>query len=172
MSRFFKIELIIILMILIMLAVSYLIKVKNDKAQKNISNKELEIFDSVSIEVNESMVMSRLYSDYALKENGELKMDQITYAGKTAKVLKSRYGKTIDGKTYLDENVSMLQTNGYYYKTEHAIYDKKNNFFYATSPFVAFLYGGNIIHGTNLKYDMTNEIVIAENVDAIFYTVE
>jgi len=171
-GRYFKIELMSIFMILVMLAVSYLIKVKNDKAQKNISSKELEIFDSVTIEVNASMLVSRLYSDYAIKENGELKMEQITYAGKIAKVLKSNYGKTIDGKTYLDENVSMLQDNGYYYKAEHAIYDKKSNFFYVTSPFVAYIYGGNIIHGRNLKYDMTHEIVIAENVDAVFYTVD
>ncbi len=172
MSKYFKIEMIIVLMILIMLAVSYLIKVKNDNARKNISTKELEVFDSVTIEVNASREMSRLYSDYAIKENGELKLEQLTYTGKTAKVLKSKYGKTIDGRTYLDENVSMLQTNGYYYKAEHAIYDKKSNFFYATSPFVAYLFGGNIIHGINLKYDMTNEIVIAEDVDAVFYTAD
>ncbi len=172
MSKYFKVELMVLFMILVMLAVSYFIKVKNDKAQKNISTKELEVFDSVTIEVNASKEKSRLYSDYAVKENGELKMTQITYAGKSAKVLKSRYGKSVGDKFYLDENVSLLQDNGYYYKAEHAIYDKKSDFFYVTSPFIAYIFGGNIIKGSNLIYDMTLEIVTAENVDAVFYTAD
>ncbi len=172
MSKYFKIELMVLLMILVMLGVSYLIKVKNDKAQSNMSAKEIEVFDSVTIEINASAVKSRLYSDYTVKENGEIKMRQITYAGKTAKVLKSKYGKSVGEKFYLDENVSLLQTNGYYYKAEHAIYDKEKDLFYVTSPFVAYLFGGDIIRGTNLKYNMTYEIVTAENVDAVFYTAD
>jgi len=172
MGKYLKIEIITLLMISLMLAVSYLIKVQNDKARQNIYSKELEVFDSVTIEVNASAEESRLYSDYATKENGEMKLEQITYKGKTAKVLKSKYGKSVGDKFYLDENVSMLQNNGYYYKAEHAIYDKKKNFFYVTSPFVAYLFGGNIIHGTNLVYDMTQEIVTAKHVDAVFFTAE
>jgi len=170
MGKYFKIEWMAIVMILIMLGVSYLIKVKNEKAKQNASTKELEIFNSVTIEVNASEVESRLYADYTVREKGELKMREITYIGASAKELKSKYGRFIDDKFYLDENITLLQDNGYYYEADHALYDKKKELFYATSPFVAYTNGGNIIRGTNLKYDINEEVATAENVDAVFYT--
>ena len=172
MGKYFKIELFAVIMILIMLGVSYLIKIKNEKLKNNASTKELEIFDSLTIEINASDIKSKLYSDYTVKENGELKMREIIYIGKTARLLKSKYGRNTGDLFYLDENISMLQENGYFYKADHAIYDKKNDFFYATSPFVAYLSGGNIIHGTNLKYDINGQVVTANNVDATFFTAD
>lgn len=153
-----------------MLGISYLIKVENDKANKNISTKELEVFDSVTVEVNSTSEKSRLYADYTVRKSGSMQMIKLTYSGKTAKELKSKFGRSIGEKFYLDVNVTMLQENGYYYEADHAIYDKKSDIFYATSPFVAYVHGGNIIHGTNLKYNIKEEITTAENVDAVFYT--
>ncbi|MEA3455746.1 MAG: hypothetical protein U9R26_04510 [Campylobacterota bacterium] len=170
MGRYLKIELLAIIMILVMLGVSYLIKVENDKANKNASAKELEIFDSVTVEVNSSAVKSRLYSDYAVQKSGSMEMIWLTYSGKTAKELKSKFGRSVGDKFYLDINVTMLQENGYYYEADHAIYDKKSDIFYATSPFVAYVHSGNIIHGINLKYNIKEKITTAENVDAVFYT--
>jgi ABC-type antimicrobial peptide transport system permease subunit len=170
MGKYFKIEWMAVVMILIMLGISYLIKVKNEKMRANAITKELEIFNSVTIEVNASEVESRLYADYTVKEKGELKMEQLTYIGASAKELKSKYGRNAGGLFYLDENITLLQDNGYYYEAEHAIYDKKNALFYVTSPFVAYTNGGNIIRGTNLKYDIKEEVAIAKNVDAVFFT--
>ena len=158
------------MMILIMLGVSHLIKIKNEKIKENASAKEIEIFNSVTIEVNASSIVSKLYADYTVRERGELKMKQITYMGASAKNLKSKYGRNAGNMFYLDENITLLQENGYYYEAEHAIYDKKGAMFYITSPFVAYTNGGNIIHGSNLKYDLTEKAVIAENVDAVFFT--
>ena len=170
MGRYLKIEWLAIVMILIMLGVSYLIKVENDKAKNNNSAKELEVFDSVTVEINATAVKSRLYSEYSVQKNGSMQMIWLTYSGKTAKELKSKFGRSVGDKFYLDVNVTLLQENGYYYETDHAIYDKKIDFFYATSPFVAYVHGGNIIHGTNLKYNIKEKITTAENVDAVFYT--
>ena len=170
MGRYLKIEWLAIVMILMMLGVSYLIKVENDKANKNASTKELEVFDSVTVEVNATAVKSTLYSDYAVQKSGSMQMIWLTYSGKTSKELKSKFGRSIGDRFYLDVNVTLLQKNGYYYETDHAIYDKKSDFFYTTSPFVAYVHDGNIIHGTNLKYDIKGKVTTAEDVDAVFYT--
>jgi len=170
MSRFFKIELLAILMILVMLGVSYLIKVRNEEMNSHASAKELEIFDSVTVEVNASELTSKLYADYTVKIGKELKMEQLLYTGNSAKLLKSKYGRSVGHMLYLDENVSMLQENGFYYKAEHTVYDKKHGFFYTTSPFVAYLSKGTIIHGINMTYDIHEKITTAEHVNALFFT--
>ncbi len=170
MGRYLKIELLAILMILVMLGVSYLIKVENDKAKNKNSTKEFEVFNSVTVEINATAVKSILYSDYSVQKSGSMQMIQLTYSGKTSKELKSKFGRSIGDKFYLDLNVTLLQTNGYYYETDHAVYDKKSDFFYTTSPFVAYVHDGNIIHGTKLKYHIKEKITTAENVDAVFYT--
>ena len=170
MGKFFKIEVLAVVMISIMLGVSYLIKIKNEKMKNNFSNKELEVHDSVTIEVNATDVESKLYAKYMVKTGPELKMTEMLYKGKRAKFLKSKYSRSVGNMFYLDENISMLQDNGYYYKAQHAIYDKNNEMFYVTSPYTAYLSGGNIIRGTSLKYNMKEKLVTSENVDAIFFT--
>ena len=170
MGRYLKIEWLAIVMILVMLGISYLIKVENDKSKISNSTKKLEVFNSVTVEVNATAVKSRLHSDYTVQKSGSMQMIWLTYSGKTAKELKSKFGRSIGDKFYLDVNVTLLQENGYYYEADHAIYNKKSDFFYTTSPFVAYVHSGNIIHGTNLKHNIKEGIATAENVDAVFYT--
>ncbi len=156
-------------MIVIMLCVSYIVKVKNDKAREKRTTKKIEVFDSVTIEVNATGVDSVLHSDYIVKELDELKLTNITYQGNSAKELKSKYGHTIGDKFYLDVNVTLLQDNGYRYKAQHAMYDKAIALFYITSPYTAYI-NKNIINGTDLVYDIDNKIAVSENIDAILYT--
>jgi len=170
MGRYLRIELLALLMLAVMLGVSYLIKVKNDRMRKNLFSKEVEVFHSLTIETNASGVTSRLYTDYTVKEHEEIKMREITYIGKSARELKSKYGRSAGDLFYLDEDITLLQDNGYYYEADHAVYDKKNDLFSTTSPFVAYIYGGNIIHGVNLHYDITRRIAVAKNVDAVLFT--
>ncbi len=172
MGKYFKIEFFAIVMISIMLGVSYLIKVKNEKMNQNAFAKELEIYDSLTVEVNASSVISKLYADRTVRENGIMKLYNLTYQGKSAKELKSKYGRSIKMALFLDENITLLQDNGYYYEGDHAIYDKKVETLYVTSPFVAYIQGGNIIHGVTMRYDTRKKVVAATNVDAVFFTKE
>ena len=172
MRRYFRIELLALLMIVLMLGVSYLIKVKNERMKNNASAKELEIFDSVTVEINASEVKSKIFADYTVKMGAELKMKHLLYTGKTAEVLKSEYGRSVGDLIYLDGNISLLQDNGYYYKAEHARYNKKSELLYVTSPFTAYLSGGTVIRGSNLKYDSKQKITTAETVDAFFFTAD
>ena len=169
MFKYFKIEFLSISMILVMLGVSYLVKVKNEKAKESRTTKKIEIFDSVTIEVNSTNITSVLYSDHILREGDKLKMTNITYQGNSAKELKSKYGHTIGDKFYLDINVTLLQDNGYRYKAQHAIYDKAIGFFYIPTAYTAYI-DKNIIHGTDLKYDIDNKIAVSEKIDATLYT--
>jgi len=172
MGKYFKIEFFAIVMIGLMLAVSYLIKIKHEKMKNDSFAKEIEIFHSLTTEVNETGVESTIYADYAVKENDVLKMTNLVYSGGSAKKLTARHGKSIAKALFLDDDVRLLQNNGYYYEADHAIYDKKDEILYIVSPFVAYLYGGNIVHGINMKYDEKKKLVAAQNVDAVFFTKE
>lgn len=169
MIQHYKIELLVIGMIVLMTGVSHIVTIKNENIEAKSSAKEIEIFDSVTIETNSSNVTSILHSVYTVKEFGEVKLTTLKYQGNSAKDLTSNHGRTINNKFYLDDNITLLQDNGYVYKAEHAIYDKNINFFYITSPFTGFI-KKNIIKGTNLKYDIVQKIATAEQIDAVFYT--
>jgi len=169
MLKYLKIELLTIAMILMMLSVSYLVKIKNEKIKESSSLKEIEVFDSVTIEVNATSIKSTLYSDYTVREQGELILTTIKYHGNSAKELKSKYGHTQGDRFYLDENVTLLQESGYRYEAQHAIYDQGVDIFYITSPFVAYI-NRSIIKGINLKYDIKDQIATAQKIDAVFYT--
>ena len=170
MGKYFKVEFFAIVMIAIMLGVSYLIKIKNEKMKNDKYAKQLEIFNSLTIEVNETGVESTMYADYSVKENDMMKMRNLIYSGGSAKELKAKHGRNIKKALFLDDDVKLLQDNGYYYEADHAIYDKKDEILYIVSPFVAYLYGGNIVHGVNMKYDEKKKLIAAQNVDAVFFT--
>ena len=156
-------------MILIMLGVAYLIKADQYKSKQINLSKEMEVYQSITTEINASGVENRLYSDYGVKEKGELRLTKVIYEGKSAQKLKAEKGRTIGDKIYLDYNVTLLQKNGYLYKGDHAIYDRKKEFLQVTSPFVAYL-DRNIIHGVNFQYDAKKKIVTAEDVNAVIFT--
>jgi len=169
MLKYIKIELLSFVMILLMLAISYLVKVKNETATYNTFSKEIEIFNSITKEVNATDVTSLLYSDYSVRQKGDLILTQVKYRGNSAKELTAESGHTINKMFYLDKNVNLLQENGYRYKAEHALYDQNINFFYVTSPFTGYI-NDSVIKGSNLKYDVDNKIATAHNINAVFYT--
>jgi actin-related protein len=145
------------------------VKIKNEKIKDSSSLKEIEVFNSITIEVNATSIKSTLYTDYTVREQSELSLTTIRYHGNSAKELKSKYGHTKGDKFYLDENVTLLQESGYRYKAQHAIYDQSIDIFYVTSPFVGYI-NRSVIKGVNLKYDIKEKIATAQKIDAVFYT--
>jgi hypothetical protein len=151
-----------------MLAVSFLFDVKQRKAQNQTFHKEFEVFDSITIEVNQEIITSILISDYGVKESGVLTLHNLTYIGNSMERLKASSGRFVDDKIYLDNNVTALQINGYYYQAEHAIYDKSLEFLYITSPFTAYI-NNSVIKGLGLVYDKKGKVTTAKKVNAVFY---
>ena len=169
MARYLRIEWIAVTMILLMLALSYLIEVKQHQKKQRTFTKEFEVYHSVTVEVNASNVESRIFSDYGVRDKGELRLTNFVYAGKSLKELRADQGRYIDDKIYLDQNITVLQKEGYIYKGDHAVYDKRREFLHVTSPFVAYI-NRNVVRGTNLQYDLKGKVATAENVDAVIYT--
>ena len=161
-------EWITFIMILIMLGVSFLFDVKQRKAQNQTFHKEFEVYHSVTVEVDKNMVTSKLYSDYGIKESGVLTLTNLKYIGNSVEMLKASSGRFIKENIYLDNNVTVLQANGYYYEGEHAVYNKLTEFLYVTSPFTAYI-NNSIIKGVELVYDKKGQVATANKINAIFY---
>jgi len=162
-------EWIAFIMILIMLGVSLLFDVKQRKAQNKTFHKEFEVYKSITVEVNKNIITSKLYSDYGVKESGVLTLKNLKYIGNSVKILKSSSGRFIKENIYLDNNVTVLQTNGYYYEAEHAIYNKLTEFLYVTSPFTAYI-NDSVVKGVGLVYDKKGKIAKANKINAVFNT--
>jgi len=161
-------EWITFIMILLMLAVSLLFDVKQRKAQNQTFHKEFEVYKSITVEVDKNKITSKLYSDYGIKESGILTLTNLRYIGNSVDILKASSGRFIKDNIYLDNNVTVLQTNGYYYKGEHAIYNKLTEFLYVTSPFTSYI-NNSVIKGIGLVYDKKGQVARANKINAIFY---
>ena len=163
-----RVEWVAIGMIFIMLGVSFLFEAKHRKATNSTFHKEFEVYNSITIEVDEEGISSRLYSDYGMKESGVLTLTNMTYSGRSVEKLRAYKGRFIDHKIYLDYNVTALQSNGYYYEGQHAIYNQLTEFLYITSPFIAYI-NNSVIEGSKLEYNRIEEEAKAESIRATFY---
>ncbi len=163
-----RVEWIAIGMIFIMLGVSFLFEAKHRKATNSTFHKEFEVYNSVTIEVDKRGVNSRLYSDYGMKESGVLTLTNMRYKGRSVEWLRAYKGRFVDNKIYLDYNVTALQSNGYYYESEHAIYNQLTEFLYITSPFTAYI-NNSVVKGSKLEYSRIGEEAKAQSVKATFY---
>ena len=163
-----RVEWIAIAMIIIMLSVSFLFEAKHRQAKNSTFKKEFEVYNSVTIEVDQSGIKNKLFSEYGMKESGILTLTTMTYIGNSVEKLQSDKGRFIDNKIYLDYNVTALQNNGYYYTSDHAIYNQLTQVLYLTSPFVGYV-NNSIIKGTNLEYAREEKVVKAKRVNATFY---
>ncbi len=163
-----RVEWIAIAMIFIMLSVSFLFEVKHREAQNSTFNKEFEVYKSVTIEVDQDGIQSKLHSKYSMKESGVLTLTDMSYRGISVEKLEAYQGRFFDHKIYLDYNVTALQSNGYYYEGEHAIYNQLTQFLYITSPFIAYI-NNSVTEGSDLEYDRKGQVAKAKKVHATFY---
>jgi hypothetical protein len=164
-----RIEWMVVMMILVMTGASYLLESRSNASKQTAFAKEFEVYDSQTIEVGKDGVESRLDAVYALRERGELKLSYPVFRSTTTQNLSAQKGRQVGDKIFLDENVSLLQKNGYLYEGEHAVYDKQKEILLVTSPFVAYI-DKNVIRGSDLSYDLKNKIATAKTVHAILYT--
>jgi len=63
------------------------------------------------------------------------------------------------------------QKEGFNYKAQHAVYDKKTAILTITSKFTAVM-DKNIVHGNTGWYDSRRKMLFAKEVDAVVYTAE
>lgn len=131
--------------------------------------KEIEFTDTTLTEVDTATMKSRIYGTYGVRDRGVLRVENIRYVDDKIEPLSADQGKIRGDILQLDGHVVMQEKDGYTYKTEHAVYNKKREILYITSPFTA-IRGENIIKGKSLVYDARQKKATGKAVGTVFYT--
>jgi hypothetical protein len=147
------------------------VEIKNSKADRKIFTKELEFTHTTFTEVDTNKTLGVAFGTYGIRDAGVLTVDNLKYHNDNIKELRAKKGKYIGNKIYLDNNITVNQKEGFNYKAEHAIYDKKSEILNITSPFVAVM-NDNIVHGDSLIYNTKKREAFGTNVNAVVYTKE
>jgi len=166
-----KLELILIILTVVILSVALRVEIKNSKADRKVFTKELEFTHATFTEVDTNKTLGVAFGTYGIRDAGVLTVDNLKYYNDNIKELRAKKAKYIGNKIYLDNNITVNQKEGFNYKAEHAIYDKKSEIINITSPFVAVM-NDNIVHGDSLVYDTKKREAFGTNVNAIVYTKE
>lgn len=166
-----KLELIILLATLFIVAGAYTIKI-SDKAVMDVSaKKELEFNDTIFTEVNASGFLGRATTQKGVRVNGVLMLDKLRYHTNHIRLLRSDTARLENEVLYLDGNIFMDQKKGFFYEAEHAKYHKRHKILTITSPFTATL-NKNVIKGQSLEYDTVKKEAFATKVNGVVYTIK
>jgi len=166
-----KLELLLGILIVVMLTIAYKVKLTDDVSTKKAAKKEMEFTDTTFTEVDTEKLISIAFGTHGVREGGVLKVDHLVYHTDSIELLLADKGKYVGNKVYLDGNIRMKQKEGFNYKAEHAMYDKKTEILTLTSRFTAVM-GKNIVHGNTGWYDTRKKMLFAKEVDAVVYTAE
>jgi len=163
-----KLEYILLIFIVAITFITTTVKLTNTSSNSKQSNKELEFIDTTFIEVDTQKMQSKLYTPKGVRQNGLLTLNKVNYYTPTIDSLLADKGRYKDNILYLDGHVSLKETTGNLYKTEHAIYDQKKEVLTITSAFVAYM-DRNIFHGDTLVYNAITKEANATKIDAVVY---
>ncbi len=166
-----KLEIILIFAILSILMGSYMVKFTDHTSTRKYPTKELEFTQTTFIETDTNKTLGRAFSTYGIRDAGVLTLYDLKYHTDTINLLRAKKGIYKDNKVYLDHNITLNQKEGFDYRAEHAVYDKKTQILNITSTFTAIM-NKNIIHGNTLRYDTKKKEAFAKDIDAVVYTVE
>ena len=166
-----KLEIVLILAIIAILSVSFNTELSNHKNSQTIFKKEIEFTDTTFIEVDTNRTQGVAYSKYGVRDHTVLTLYDIEYHTDNIESLHAKRGIYKQNMIYLDNHIEVNQKEGFKYRTEHAVYNKKTEILNLTSPFTAVM-GKNIIHGKSLRYDSRKKEAYAKDIDAVVYTIE
>jgi len=163
-----KLEYILTIIFISIVFFTTTIKLTSSATLHQHATKELEFFSTTFIEVDTQKKQAQLYTPHGVRESGILILDKINYYTPTIDSLLANKGTYQNDILHLDGHVSLKETVGNIYKTEHAVYDQKKEILTITSPFVAYM-GANIFRGETLIYDAVHKEANATKIDAIVY---
>jgi len=166
-----KLEIILIMAMIAIISVSVTVEIKNKQITKKEPTIELEFTHTTFTEVDVNKTQGVAFGTYGIRDAGVLTVDNLRYSTDSIKELRAKRGIYKGDKVYLDHNITVNQKVGFDYTAEHAIYDKKTEILYITSPFTAIM-NENIIHGSALRYHTLEGVAFARDVDAVVYTKE
>lgn len=166
-----KIETVLFVAIVSIIGGSLTVKLNKNATTNKPFTKELEFTKTTFTEVNTLKMQGRAYGTYGVLENGVLSFDNFVYYSETIRSLLSRKGRYVENTFYLDGNVTMEDTQGYTYKTEHAHYNQKSEILYITDPYV-IRKALHVIQGDTLEYDTRNKVLYGKTINAEIYTAD
>ena len=166
-----KLEYILLILIVVITFVTTTIKLTNAESNSKHSNKELEFIDTTFVEVDTQKMQAKLYTPKGVRENGLLTLNKLNNYTPTIDSLLADTGRYKGNILHLDGHVSLKESTGNLYKTEHAIYDQKKEILTITSPFIAYM-DINIFHGDTLVYNAITKEANATKIDAVVYPSE
>lgn len=163
-----KLEYILIIIFAGIIFVTMTMKLTGSGTPHENATKELEFYNTTFIEVDTQKMQGKLYTPYGIRQAGLLTLNKINYYTPKIDSLLADKGLYKDDILHLDGHVSLKETTGNLYKTEHAMYDQKKQILTITSPFVAYM-DRNIFHGQTLVYNAITKEANATIVDAVVY---
>jgi len=166
-----RLEYIIIIITLVISLGAYTVKLSNKSGMQNHFAKELDFKHSIFTEVTQKGFVDSATAKEGVRINGILHLNDMRYHTNNIQLLRSNAAKVENERVYLDGNITMNQKKGFFYKAEHAYYDKKHKILTITSPFTAIL-NKNIIKGQSLEYDTVSKEAFATKIDAVIYTAD
>ena len=164
-----KLELLLVILIVMMLSLAYTIKLSDDTSAQKVSRKEMEFTQTTFTEVDTQKLISTSFGTYGVREGGILKVKNLIYHTDSIEHLLADSGRYVKDKVYLDGHIVMKQKEGFNYRAEHAVYDKKMEILTITSKFTAMM-NKNIVHGNTAWYDARKKVLVAKEIDAVLYT--
>ncbi|CAA6825075.1 MAG: Unknown protein [uncultured Sulfurovum sp.] len=166
-----RLEVILIVFIAITIGATTMIKLEDTTISNSPLHKEVEFYDTTFVEVNETKLLAKLYSNYGVQKAGVLTLDNVAYTTENIQLLLADKGTYKGDILYLDGNVSLKDFDGYVYRTEHANYDQTSEILNITSSFIAHM-DQNIFKGNSLEYHTSKKEANASRVEAVFYTTD
>jgi len=164
-----KLEYILTIAIIGIISGSLMLKLRNTPVPTKVFTKEVEFSNTTLIEVDTDNIKSRVYATYGVRNNGVLTLDDTVYLSDKIESLSADKARFKDDFLYLDGNVVLREKDGYTYKTEHAVYNKKTEILHITSPFTG-VKGQNIIEGESMEYNIRKKKATGTTVGTVFYT--
>ena len=166
-----KLEYILIIILLVTIFMTTTVKLTSSMGKIQTANKDLEFINTTFTEVDTQKMQAKLYSPYGVRKSDVLMLDNVNYNTPNIKSLLADKASYSNNILNLDGNVTLTETIGYIYKTEHAMYNQKEEILTITSPFVAYM-DKNIFRGNTLIYNAITKEANATKIDAIVYPTE
>lgn len=166
-----RLEVVLFIMIVMIIWVTTMVKITNEKNEHKSMLKELEFVNTTFTEVDEKTLKARLFSIKGIRDMGVLTLDKLNYHSNSIDQLVANKGTYKGDVLFLDGDVKLNEKEGFVYTTQHANYNQKSEILNITSAFVANR-DKNIFYGDTLQYHAIDKKVNATRIDATVYTVE
>jgi len=161
-----KIEWVLSIVIISILAFAYDFKVNNQALQQHMRvSKNLEFYDISFSKVDTDTLISVVDTAYGVLYGDVLNAYDIRYKDKHIDNLLAKKAVFIKDYLYLEDGISLSQKDGFSCIAQSAIYDKNLSVLRIPSLFEAKL-NTNLFKGKELIYDIQDKILKASDIQA------